>query len=91
MSHMQYFPPEFIHPLVIGSSTNTATTLAGRGYEVILDAEFKEDKPVSIMDGKIEVAEDLIEEGKIYPIFYKNENFYVRRKGKAIELFQIEE
>lgn len=91
MSQMQYYQPEFIRPLVIGSSTNTATTLAGRGYEVILDADLRDEKPVSIMNGKIEVTEDLIEEGKIYPIFYKNENFYVRRKGKAIELFQIEE
>jgi hypothetical protein len=91
MSQMQYYPDFIIQPTVLFSSTNSGTTLTGTEFEVVINKEFKEDKPVEIVNDKIEVTEALIDEGKIYPVFYKNENFYVRRKNRAIEIFQIQE
>jgi len=57
----------------------------------MLNKDMKDEKPVEIIDGMIEINENMIKEDEIQSVKFNNQTYYVRKKDKAIEIFQLEE
>ncbi len=86
---MEYQSAKIIIPF-ISSLRTTGTTYEGTSSQLIINRNLKEEKPVEVIDGWIEITESLINENEIYPVKFNNELFYVRRNNNAIEIIQFE-
>jgi hypothetical protein len=89
----QPYYPVLISPQISTSGAVSVYTNSHSGTltQIILPKYMKEEKPVEIIDGKIEINEDLIKENEIQSVKFNNQTYYVRKIDKAIEIFQLEE
>lgn len=79
--------PEFLNPILIGSAFAVSGTIS----TIIGGKELREEKPVEIVDGMIEINENMIKENQIQSVEFNNQTYYVRKRDGAIEIFQLEE
>lgn len=89
MSQLRYFPFSPKISSELSTFTKTSSTSTSTEYHLVLQVPIEEDKPVQIIDDSIEINEDLIKDDLIYPITYDGEQYYVRKKNGATEIFQL--
>ena len=78
------------HCLSIDGSTTTSSGVAVvTAYYVSLVKSFEESIPLKIINNKLQINEKLLEEGKIYSIKHKGQEYFVRRYAGATEIFQM--
>jgi hypothetical protein len=50
---------------------------------------FEDNTPVKIINGKLQVKENLLQENRIYSAIHKDQEFFVRRNKGITEIFQM--
>ena len=61
------------------------------GDSVFTTTYLDTDKAVQIVEGSIEVDEELLRPNLIYPVELNGEKFYVRKVKGGVEVFQLDE
>jgi hypothetical protein len=89
---VEYLPSSPIQPLNVSTDVVTSTIFTSGEHLLRLDEDLVvDDRPVHVVNDDIKVNGDLMEEGQIYPIRYKGENYYLRKLNEIVELFQLNE
>ncbi len=86
----------YVHPnssLKPKSFTNiiNGVTSERTSHILVLNEVIEGEKPVTVIDDEIEIDDNLMDENVIYPIKYKDEQYYVRRVKGAVEIFKLDE
>ena len=90
---VEYHPPSSIQPSKVSIDVITSTISASDKHLLKLNEDFivEIEKPVKIINDQIEVNENLMEEGHIYHLTYRGEDYYLRKSKGITEFFQLKE
>lgn len=92
MSQIAIPEPTDYSTMTIDTFYLTGAVLTTIGATLQLGTElFSASEPVTIVDGKLKVNENLLEENKTYPISFGGKEYFVRRHEGTTEIFQIKE